>query len=618
MSRKFSYINRCLNKGKMAARKILRTLKFQRQAPIPDIIVALSYSQFYTDFRHVKPEEFLKGIPSFTALKFVLDLENKVHYTLHDPKEDMKLITVFYNLSTPQVQNIIKSVIRKRGKNVTFINSEGTLRFVRLALKYFTPESTPNYQLTDAEVHNIIKAYLYCNQLWTNEQLNSSMARYKNLVDASLKVDLPFSEFKYFKDFRTQLFKAIKLFEFAETDNTFSPILTQFCADRNVADWREYIRILFGFFEPSLNASTIDMSTAPSQVKQFMQPYIATKADFPQDDNLKGQLPQCLRDKFLLQSSLNPNLILILSSDLLVDKFYQGLKFDFGKIAAKYGFLDSKNKPLSQKTINSMLGSEFSEETILYSILDIIYSTRKDVALYSGSTTKPIFKKLKGKENGSEPDYYWRQGKNLILFENKDVLFPESSKSSTSLVQQKTIVSSRIARFGKCLGNDKKLHEKKEGLGQIYFNIYRMIHNPEPYRSFDADFDSIETIYPVLITYDKTFSALGVNALIDKRVAGIKKRLAAWYRDYFSQDIKLRKYNIKKAVIIDIDTLIMYSLVLRNQDLDIVELLNEYIALAPSGTPNLSSFYSFIIDHHRLGAQGNEFIQTLYGGILQP
>ena len=109
MSRKFSYINRCLNKGKRAARKILRTLKFQRQASIPDIIVALSYSQFYPDFRHVKPEELLKGIPSFTALKFVLDLENKVHYTLHDPKEDMKLITVFYNLSAPQEKEIVKS-----------------------------------------------------------------------------------------------------------------------------------------------------------------------------------------------------------------------------------------------------------------------------------------------------------------------------------------------------------------------------------------------------------------------------------------------------------------------------------------------------------------------------
>ena len=178
-------------------------------------------------------------------------------------------------------------------------------------------------------------------------------------------------------------------------------------------------------------------------------------------------------------------------------------------------------------------------------------------------------------------------------------------------------MSSRIARFGKYLGTDKKLHEKKEGLGQIYFNIYRMIHNPEPYRTFDADFDGIETIYPVLITYDKTFSALGVNALIDKRVPGIKKRLAAWYRDHFRQDIKLRKYNIRKAVIIDIDTLIMYSLVLRNQDLDIVELLNEYIALAPQGTPNLSSFFSFIIDHYRLGAQGSEFIKTLYVDILQ-
>ena len=98
------------------------------------------------------------------------------------------------------------------------------MRFVRLAFSCFTPE-IEGYKLTKEDRKRILKAYLYCNQIWTNEQLNNRTFVFHNYVDASLRIDLPFSEFKFFKDFRTQMYKAIRFFQYAEKDSTLQIIL---------------------------------------------------------------------------------------------------------------------------------------------------------------------------------------------------------------------------------------------------------------------------------------------------------------------------------------------------------------------------------------------------------
>lgn len=117
-------------------------------------------------------------------------------------------------------------------KNHTFINAEGTLRFVRLALSCYTPQRE-GFVLEASHLKRLFQAYLYCNQLWTDECLRVNSSTYQRfressrsaLIDVSLRLEIPYSEFKYFKDFRTQLYKAIKLFEFAETNDFFKPLL---------------------------------------------------------------------------------------------------------------------------------------------------------------------------------------------------------------------------------------------------------------------------------------------------------------------------------------------------------------------------------------------------------
>ena len=61
----------------------------------------------------------------------------------------------------------------------------------------------------------------------------------------------------------------------------------------------------------------------------------------------------------------------------------------------------------------------------------------------------------------------------------------------------------------------------------------------------------------------------------------------------------------------------MYSLILNRGSLDIFDLINEYNGLGKNGEPILLSFYTFMMDYHKIGAQGNDFIQLLYGDIIE-
>lgn len=595
------------------------SFSFIRHMNLPDVIVCLSYSQIYDDFSKVDPKEFIRDIPTFDLLFQILTYENKIHYCLHDPEFDKEVIgKLFAVLDKNECERLWHSI--KKHKLLTFINAEGTLRFVRLALSSYTPQRN-DFVFDASHLKRAFKAYLYCNQLWTNECLKVNSSTYQRirqssksaLIDISLKIDIPYSEFKFFKDYRTQLYKAIKLFEFAETNDFFKPILEAFYKDRNVTNWKDYVRIHFGFFETSLKSPVINMQGAHDAVIKFMQPYLVDATQLPLEDNFRGQMPPILRTQFLLQSDLNPNYVLVLSSDLLVDKIYQGLKFDFANIAQANGIKDKKGRDITQKRINSELGSRFSEERMLYSVLDMIYDSRTDLVRKPGAETKAVFEKV-GK---SEPDYYFRKDQSTIFFENKDVLFPDTEKYSGQLMRLKYAITDKIAKFRKELNDKGVLEQKKEGLGQIYFNIVRLKDRPDLYRQFDAECDKAKKIYPVLVTYDKAYSAIGVNEYVNKKVSAIKPRVLKSYKDVYNKDVQIGDLDIQKAVIIDIDTLIMYAMQLKNNELDLFELIDEYNSKCNPEEPNLSSFYTFMMDSHRLGPQGEEFIKLLYGDILE-
>lgn len=571
-------------------------LNFKSRVQIPPTIVVLSYKCLYDDYFRVNPTNLLKGIPTFDALTLILKMEQQVHWSMHDQEQERKILYWFVDKLPLEDKKLVETYLNDLSSDLTFINAIGTQRFVRLALSCFD-ETDEGRELTSQDYLQIFKAYLYCNQLWTNEQAGKDFWQYNDLIDRSLLVDVPISEFKLYKDFKPQLYKTIRLFEFAEKNSFFNPILAKFYEKKNVKSWKEYVSRLFSLFRVIIENPLIDYNTIPEEDKQIFQEYLIDKGELPTKDNLKKEIPKSYRNEFLLLNK-NEQFMLVLDADVLIDKIYQGIKFEFAAIAVELGILQEKK---AQIEINAKLGNDFAEHQILYPLMELVFADKK-YHRHPGETTKCYFEK----HNGSEPDYYMRMEDKLLLIENKDVLMNKDNKHSQSLLSLKESISSKLSRYGrfaKPSSSKNNLKKKKfdmakkiskEGLGQLAYNIFRIVKQPELFTSFDADVTSVKTIYPILITYDKAYSANGVNAYIIKKAHKIYERI--WH---FNQNPNKEPFykliETKKPVIIDIDTLITYAFLFKYDQINLIEALDNY---TQNGI-HLSSFYLEMVDKYK-------------------
>lgn len=82
-------------------------------------------------------------------------------------------------------------------------------------------------ELTIEDIQNIYKAYLYCSQIWTNNQLVTS-EKFSSLDEVAIRIDLPIVEFKMYKDFRPQLYKASRFSHFVINTNCLKPLQNGF------------------------------------------------------------------------------------------------------------------------------------------------------------------------------------------------------------------------------------------------------------------------------------------------------------------------------------------------------------------------------------------------------
>ena len=75
-----------------------------------------------------------------------------------------------------------------------------------------------------------------------------------------------------------------------------------------------------------------------------------------------------LRNKFLLK--VTDKIYLLLNVNLLIDKMYQGMKFDFFRSVKDHNLLTKEGKKYeTYPQFNSVLGTVFSEPKMLYPLM---------------------------------------------------------------------------------------------------------------------------------------------------------------------------------------------------------------------------------------------------------
>ncbi len=555
------------------------------------VMPLIEYATIWRDIEKVNPLDFLKGIPTVKALEFIVSLQNMVIYALSDMKMQAQLfaqmISVFEGEDLIAIQNYVHKT-SGRGQVPILMDNYSCLLFYLLALQNY---NSTDRALTIEDHRNIYKAYLYCSHIWLEQQQRNIKGL--GLTDLSILIDLPVVEFKSYKDFKVQLYKATRFFDFCNQNAHFGQFAQWFLEDKGVTTAPEYLGKIFHLFsltakEPApvyiqVNATqTVDIS--------FFDQYVITPEDCKHLWKTKDV--NYLRNHFLLKTIDNATgdtKLLILNTILLVDKLYQGMMFDLSESVLKRGGGNYKGKPFKTKgDFNTFVGDEFSEQQIFYDAMEMAYPT-DDVLKLSGS-------QLKANGVTGELDYCLVDGDRLFLFEYKDVMMNDETKRSSDIALIKETIFDRICKYEK---------KRKKGVGQLVFNVNR-IFNEHLLDEFGVNPSEIKEVFFVVVTTDTAFNAIGVNALIREEYARIKENL----------DFTIPARMVEPTII-DFESLFSLIIPLREKKLDLGTLVNQYLdKTRRRGSIRMMPFNGYIKDYSRVPLLKENDVPILFCGFL--
>lgn len=530
---------------------------------MPTVHVMLTYDCLYDDYDSVNVHTLLKGIPTICVLNFIVKKFGEVIYSLANNNKQRTFIREMCNHIKGEPRRRIWKFLNGQ-KHVYLIDSYGTILLEALALQNYTEteEDDDCLELCDDEYESVYKALLYCNQRVTELQQRNMTGR--DLTELSLLVDVPYVEFKLYKDFETQMFKAIKFFEFCEGNEHYSQGLMVFEREHGVNDWKEYLTRLFAIVNSALKSRYIKVDESHYGDVAFFDQFVINLAECSNLWENQNALTY-FRNHFLLK--LPKGLYLLLNANFLVDKMYQGMRFDFFQTLKKNSICDSNGHVIkSYPDFISDIGDKFSEHVLLYNFMKDVFGQRCD-AIFIGEELKTM-----GIE--AEPDLYMRIGKTLFLFENKDVTLSETVKYSADVKSIKKEIFKKICKYEE---------RSKKGAGQLHATM-EGIFKIGTFDEVDPGIKDVVEVFPIILTTDRVFSAMGVNRLVIEE---------------YSRIIEQHKIDvpvfISVPVIMDFDTIIKCGYRLKIGQFKLPEMLRKYI-LYNEG--NLGPFNTFIIDEY--------------------
>jgi hypothetical protein len=346
----------------------------------------------------------------------------------------------------------------------------------------------------------------------------------------------------YAQIFKTQFYKGAKLLKFMSGHSDYLPLLNALLADFKSNTKEDYFKALGAAIGLALqpvnnNWSMLNVPPGPDfkQACFFLDKLSIVEesvADL-QNDYLE------LRNKPLIK--YGEGSYLVIYDMFLAKKIYNGLVFYLSSSV-------NKDPGLFKASFFGRLRQDFSEGVLVYDVFDYIFA--------QANTVKISGNQFKYAGIDREPDYYIRQGNDVLLVESKDFYIKGEIKLSYdfALIEKEL----KEGRLGKAVV-------------QLEANIRRTIMKQ---LKIDTAYDVDDiTIFPIILVHDALYSAPGLNFWVN-----------IWLKGAFNEmkeDPAYRGFEFKKVypvTIVEIDTLLFYEENIRGYELDLVSLLKEFHA----------------------------------------
>ena len=508
------------------------------------------------DEEPLNPQEYLNGINRATLLMVASSM---LGYSPSTSKYNnwKELVSMWFRKENiyfkSKVWQRCEKLERDNKCEISLLSPVASLRFFEFV--FSMSESVIEQDEILSEV-NLFKAYLIFLSNSTNDEDLSKV--YLERLDKKIRMPAtmlnltyPVSDFSNYdigNIFSTQIIKAYFLFVFLESQCQSQTLLTSFCEHFHFQHWKEYFRCIF----PLLQAHVYHKSEGWVELNVNNDENYEKNCHFLEALALKYFDIELDSDFKLLRGNpiykIKEGKYSIISPLFVFEKIYKGLYFKLKEIH------NSQLKPQKQliKDFRSFYTSNFSENILLYKILNHIYSKRQ-YKIFSG-------KELADSGYDGRPDYYIRNGNYLFLFENKDVFINADIKQSYNF----QILEEEFKKKFYFEEKDGKINNK--AILQLASNVRYSLLN-------ENKFDKIEKlsslkIYPILVLHDSSFNAAGFNHLLNY-----------WF-DMELMKLKEEGINVEKVkplTVINIDTLILYADFLKNKKMSLNDLIDSFI-----------------------------------------
>jgi len=495
----------------------------------------LEFEVVFPEERPLKPEEYLNGGSKSMILKAA---SHFLGFKSQNSKfnNNRELLGSIFGPENNAFANFVNdkiNAIERTGNKIRIINTYTSLKL----FEYFFAQEEKDEKQTDAEFErNLFKAYLVLNSAFTESQ--NVIEPSTRELDAELRVpmmmfcmDYPVSDkvnFDIKKICITQIIKAVYLFQFLEYHEKTKPLLAAFLLYFNKPTWQIYLKRFLPLTTSAIqNNQEGHTDILVNHGENFEEDCAFFEKLIIHDyDKLNKNDFLTIREKPFYK--IENGVYRIIFNLFVVEKIFKGVYFILRDI--------NKNLPEEHKfeEIKSFYGDEFSEQILMYKVLE---------SIFPGKYIRYTGKELSDRKIIGAPDYYIRKGKNILLFESKDFLIKAEYKTSFDF----NIYEREFKRvlYYEEMPNGRV---KNKAVMQLINSLRKLLNN-----EFKADNDYFYKdvfIYPILLTHDHQYDTCGFNKLIDY-----------WFQEELEVLEKegLFIHHVKPLTVINIDSLIYHQ-----------------------------------------------------------
>jgi len=559
------------------------------------VVQILSYSCLYPH-SNIKIEDMIKLIPSQSAIEWASYMFLRKSMMKIDETEHGCFLPLLFNLNKELQSHIVDYLQKIDIKNYVFIDKVAML----ILIQYLIANHNDNkHNVLDSkdDFSNLMIAYLLCCDEMLRYTTNGIQKI--NDIDSFVKLYLPeqlkYNDIHYSKDYRVEFLRFYYFMGFCENDSKFRTYLNLFLTEKLIEKWDDYLYFVFETYlkaETNADGSTNKFIIDPSIYygKAYMDAMCIDILNFKRTADFT-----CIRERPIYCQGNNTYSILCMN--FFLDKLFQSFLFDFANVLRKYKHQTGIN---NYPDLKKMVGEHFTECYLFYEIMNGCF----------GKTSKKSFsgKELKVELKEGEPDYYVRKGKNIFLFEFKDVMLDAKTKHCEDFdkIQGELLQLFESSTYEK---NKNKIKEKPQpkGITQLLNVIDKKLN------VILQKMDVIEcadkfNVYPIIVYQDCSFDIEGFNYILKKRFVELQ----------IERNIS-DKYLLKDLVMLPLEGLIKLEDYFIDGKLQLEKLIDGYIIECSSTEENkILSFYKYLMSramdlgyNHKMSTRFKRVVDTV-------